>query len=185
MKKQHTQEELNALKMYQSASPELKTSLEEIFGKELFKPSLHTRIFGWEDVAKEYGIDPVSSLPYPDPTLDTNFPIQTYKDGSKSNPVIDKISLNADFKMTWTTRLFNEGKKISYDDAGQEKYYGWFKKRPSGFGFDYVTANYDLAFTCVSPRLSFLSEDDCRHVCNLPEFLKIYNEKYNEEYINK
>lgn len=181
--KQLTQPEQKALTAYKNATDEVKQQLETIFGKELFAPSLRTKISSWEDVAKEYGIDALNSLPYPDPTLDTNFPIQVYEDGSTSNPVIDKTFINADFKMMWTTRLFNKGKKITYDDSNQPKYYGWFQKRPSGFGFDSVTTDYDRTHTIVGPRLSFLDSDDCKFVCALPEFQKIYNEKYNEEYI--
>ncbi len=124
---------------------------------------LKASINSWEDIAAACGVDPVKCLPYPDP-----------KDS-------DEISHNAFKKITLTTRLFNGGKgKVDHNNGMQEKWFPWFIKGPSGFGFDGANAGYVRTYTFVGPRLEFLDEEICEWFCKHPELSKIYIEFLSE-----
>lgn len=174
MEKNLTLDGKTARKIYPGSAPELKTILEKTFSKEFFSQSVKNRINSWEDIAAEYGIDPVNSLPYPNPCLETGYPVFTYEDGTKSNPVADKKHKNACFMLELLGRLLN-GKPVNYDNSNQGKYWPWFKKRPAGFGFGDVNTGYDVTHTTVGPRLSFLNAADIKWLVNHPTLSQIYN----------
>lgn len=118
-------EESTAKKLYKTASSELRTILEENFGKALFSEKITDRIKTWEDVCEELGIDD-SVLPYKNPK------------GKQ------QISTNAFVKIQYISQVLNEGWEPNFKNTNEYKYYPWFEYRsfsPGGdFGFGYSFA---------------------------------------------
>ena len=131
-------EESTAKKLYKTASSELKTILEENFGKSFFSDKITDRIKTWEDVCEELDIDD-SVLPYKNPK------------GKQ------QISTNAFVKIQYIAQVLNEGWGPDWKNSNEYKYYPWFECSNSvgfrlyfaggcvcdgvlGFGFYYKTS---------------------------------------------
>lgn len=75
------------------------------------------RLKTWEDACEMKGIDPVDSLPFPEP--DNDF----------------EEAINGTFQMFIIVDLLCEGWKPDYTNGNQYKYYPYFKYTDSGFCF--------------------------------------------------
>lgn len=109
----------NARKMYPTACAEIKTMLEDSFGKESLKLKVTERIKTWEDAANEMGIDPVTSPPFPIPV------------GSFEN------AANAFFKLDVIATVLLEGVVLDWTNSDQRKYYAWFNNYKPGSCFSF------------------------------------------------
>lgn len=160
-------DEKMAREIYPTANAEVKSFLENNWGVEFFlQKSLKERVTTWEACAAEYGIDPVSCLPYPDP-----------KDS-------DEVSHNAYFQLTKLFRLFKNGKavsvaeckKMNYKDKSYKKHFNYFEPEGDGFRFDGVAD--DAWGLGVGSRLSVFDSEDAKHVAIT--FPEIWNNFFKE-----
>ncbi len=164
-------DDATARRIYPGAAKELKEILEQNWPKGFFSLSLKDRIKTWEDCAEELGIDPVRSLPYPNPkpNMDDEF-------GES-----DEKAQNAFFKLTKIHRLFKAGTVLDYTDTNQPKWYAWFKhtgKKAAGFAFSSSHTLYVFSNTAVGPRLSNTTDENIRYITT--QFSDLYNDLYNE-----
>ncbi|MFA6057255.1 MAG: hypothetical protein WC756_03575 [Taibaiella sp.] len=106
----------------------------------------------WEDICKHKGVDPVQSLPFPEPT--TSY----------------EVGMNAFHKVTTIREVLNEG--TEHDGY---YYYPWFDR--SGGGFSFV--GYRCAYTGsrVGARLSYNTSDIATHAGKT--FIEEYKELHN------
>jgi len=103
--------------------------------------SIEDRIDGWESVAAIMGFHPVDDLPYPNPKTER------------------QEAVNAFFVMDVAADAYNEGKIPDFQDAKQEKWFDYFKRNPSGFGFLYSLTFYAHTHSYVGARLSLLKRE--------------------------
>ena len=119
----------NARKMYPTACAEIKTMLEDSFGKESLKLKVTERIKTWEDAANEMGIDPVTSPPFP-------IPVGSFQEAA-----------NAFFKLDVIATVLLEGVELDWTNEDQYKYYAWFNNYKPGSGFSFYDTSYDWTST--------------------------------------
>lgn len=151
----------NARKMYPSACPEIKTMLEDSFGKKIFSEKIIDRIKTWEDAAEEMGIDPGTSLPFPIPV------------GSFQN------AANAFFKLDVIATVLLEGVVLDWTNSNQYKYYPWFNKyKPgSGFSFDDSLCGWTFTRTLGGARLCLDTAEKAEYFGR--QFIDIFNQFLN------
>lgn len=150
----------NALKAYKWASKEGKELLENLIGKDLLVDIPNNKLPKWEMVCERAGIDPVSSLPYPDP-----------KNG-------EERFLNACKKISVISRVFREGKKHDWTNSSKGKYYPWWSMS-SGSGLSYNGYVNACTLTAVGSRLCFFSREDVEFVAK--HYPEVYHDLMTEE----
>jgi hypothetical protein len=111
---------------YKKADPSGKKLLNQIFGDKFFL-SIPERIKTWEDAAKEYGVDPVESLPYPKPTNNR------------------QEALNAFYMLDIISEILCEGVVLDWEDSDQKKWYPYFNDYTPGSGSRFIGTDYDWA----------------------------------------
>lgn len=111
------------------------------------------RIKTWEDACEMKGIDPIDSLPFPEP--DNDF----------------EEAINGTFQMFIIVDLLCEGWKPNYTNGNQYKYYPYFKYTDSGFGFS--CSFYEYVSTIVGARLVFPTRELAEY--SGKQFKDIYN----------
>lgn len=133
------------LQLYASSDEAGKAKLESKYGKEIFQPDFREKLAKWESVCELEGIDPVKSLPYPEPKN------------------AEEEFFNATKRIITVIRLLRNGKKPDWTDSSQKKFRPWFDLS-SGVGvscFDYAD---DRTYTGVGSRFCSLSFDDMKFV---------------------
>ena len=131
--------------LYVSSDATGKKMLEQKFSKEALTESLRDKLETWELVCEKDGIDPVTSLPYPEP-----------KNG-------EERFLNACKKISVISRVFREGRKHDWADSSKYKYYPWWNMS-SVSGLSCNGYDHSDAHSCVGSRLCFMSSDDVKFV---------------------
>lgn len=111
------------------------------------------RIKTWEDACEMKGIDPIDSLPFPEP--DNDF----------------EEAINGTFQMFIIVDLLCEGWKPNYTNGNQYKYYPYFKYTDSGFGFSFSIFEFEYSF--VGARLVFPTRELAEY--SGKQFKDIYN----------
>lgn len=112
----------------------------------------------YADICKIDGVDPVTSLPYPNATDS------------------EEIAVNSFAKVIRINRVLNEGWKPDWSNWDERKYYPWFEMdvdgTGSGSGFSYDDYICDGDFSHVGSRLVYKSRA-------LAEFAgKVFLEEY-------
>lgn len=111
----------------------------------------------YEEVCKIKGIDPVKSLPYPNPQND------------------EEEAINCFARTIRTIEVINKGKRPDWNDGSKLKLQPWFDMRNnagSGVGFSYLGYYYDRSISVVGSRLVLHNSADVKHVTK--HFLKDY-----------
>lgn len=96
-----------ALKLYPSASKEIKAIFEDTFGKDFFSQSITDRISSWQDVLDTLGIREIDFIPY------------------KSPSTAEEKSINALTKLLKIAEVYNEGWKPNWKNSNEYKYYAY------------------------------------------------------------
>ncbi len=132
-------EESTARKIYKSASPEIKTLLEDNFGKAFFSDKITDRIKTFEDACKATGVSIM------------NFNLRNAVAGLDEDEIAyQKIKIIAE--------ALNEGWKPDYSNSSEYKYYPWFKFK-AGLGFSRSHYDDSRAYSGVGSRLVFKSSE--------------------------
>jgi hypothetical protein len=111
----------------------------------------------YEDVCKIQGIDPVKSLPFPEPQTE------------------EEKAINGFTKVIRAIAVLNEGWKPDWTDFDQLKYYPWFymkKNHSSGPGFSYGGYDCDNTYSRLGSRLVLKSRKLAEHMAEY--FLEDY-----------
>lgn len=146
----------NAIKAYQGADTKGKKLLEDLFGPEVFvlKP-ITERVKTWEDACAIKGIDPVSSLPYPEPANDL------------------QIAINGTFQMFIICEVLCEDWVADFNNSSQYKYTPYFTWNNAGFGFSDTDYGDWNTGTYVGSRLVFPTRELAVYAGE--QFIDIYN----------
>lgn len=145
-------EKSNALVAYENATPKIKATLENLFGKNVFLKEVKDRVKTFENACEVLGIE---------------VPVFTY-DATD----IDAKSTVAYRKLCIIARALNEGWKPDWTNSSEYKYLPWFKSSGSGFAFD----DYDYWLTCttVGSHLCYKSSELAEYAGK--QFIEIYND---------
>lgn len=110
--------EQKARKLYRSGSKELKTVLEESFGKDFFSQDVTERVKTYLDACHELGREPLDEKKLLELGL------------TEHDIAYQKLAI--------VTEALNEGQKLNVCDANVKRWYPWFKPNgsPSSFAFD-------------------------------------------------
>lgn len=110
--------EQKARELYRSGSKELKTVLEESFGKDFFSQDVTERVKTYLDACHELGREPLDEK-------------KLLELGLTEHDIAYQ-------KLTIVTEALNEGQKLNVCDANVKRWYPWFKPNgsPSSFAFD-------------------------------------------------
>ena len=148
-------DENKARKLYPTAPPEWKTTLEDSFGKEFFSLKIEDRIHSLEDACKENGT-----------TLDEVVPFK--------NPTTPKqLCVNAFASMIEIIQAFNEQQIPDWRNPNQYKRYAWWNMDgASGFGRSFSGGDCGDSDTNVASRLQLLKLDHVKIVAD--RFKHIY-----------
>jgi len=145
--------------LYSGASLELKESLKDIFGEQLFNRKITDRVKTFEDACEALGIKPEQAL--------ISSPIALEKDAD---------SINAYGKLIIIARALNEGWTPDWTDTNEYKYYAWLEYK-AGSGFSFYGYDFDRSATTVGSRLCFKSRELAKYAAQ--QFESIYNEFFN------
>lgn len=129
--------EANARKLYQTAAPEFKQTLEDTFGKAFFSQSITERVKTYEDACAEMGETPIDE----EAMLAAGF-------------TEDEITYR---KLKTITKALNEGWYPDWSDGNEKKWMPWFKAS-SGFAFCDTTYYDSYAHAGDASRLCFKTE---------------------------
>lgn len=128
----------NARKLYKDATPELKITLEDTFGKEYFSRKI-TDCNTYEEVCQFIGESPVNE----DELKRIGF-------------TQDEIDYR---KLKQITKAYNDGWVADYNDGSQQKWIPWFNFSPSGARFYYSYCSYSRALAGLAALLCFKDEE--------------------------
>ncbi len=120
------------------------------------KKDIFERLQTYEDCCIELNIDPQAQLPYDKPMNDV------------------EISINAYAKLIVICKAFNEGWIPDWNNSNEAKWYPWFQKNSSSFGFSFTGYGSWYSCTSVGSRLCLKTKTITEHVGK--KFEKIYNE---------
>lgn len=146
----------DVLLAYRNANSETKTTLENIFGADIFNQDPTGRIKTFEDALAELNLKREDVLPY----LDPKTPRQ--------------VRANAREMLDVIAEALRNGIELDFNDSSQKKWRVWFEKR-SGVGFVVGFAYCDDTYTgtgCGS-RLSLQDEKTALYFGN--QFLDLHN----------
>lgn len=148
-------EESKARGLYKSASHEIKTLLEDTFGKDFFSQKVTDRIKTYEDACSELGVKPIEETDL--------FQIGFTK---------DEIAYR---KIKTITEALNEGWKPDWSDKNQKKWYPWFYPgSSSGCVFCDAYSRYSDVYAGYGSRLCFKSEELANYAGK--QFVDLYKE---------
>ena len=131
----------DAILIYKAASKEIKTKLENVFGKNVFEPRHYTSIKTFEDAAEAEGLTPEEIARY-----------KTYKNKEEEiehHYGMLRIIAKA-IRGEWTP---------DFSNPSQYKYYPWFRWSGVGFVFDASGTYCDYATTDSGSRLCFQTRE--------------------------
>ncbi len=146
----------DALVIYQSASADGKTKLEELYGKELFVNK--NRPISFEHACELKGVKPEDELPFPSP---------------KNNR---QQLHNVNEKLYFIAEVINNGFVADFNNPNQKKWRAWFiwDASKSAFVFSLTYCNYDNAHSNVGVRLYFENTEDAQYFGK--QFIDLQNE---------
>lgn len=133
--------EANARKLYQTATPEFKQTLEDTFGKDFFTSiTLIEDCYSYEDCCKLLGKEPMDEQALRAAGA-TEFGIATMR----QETIVEAI---------------NGGVKINLFDTGQKKWQPWYHIDQSSSGFAFCGSFYDFSYAVAgfASRLSLADE---------------------------
>ena len=146
--------EQNAQKLYKTATPEFKATLEDTFGKEFFSGKITDRIKTYEDACRELDISDQLDVTL----VELGF-------------TPDEIILR---KIKTITKALNEGWKPDWNDGNQKKWYPWFKMSSGGFVFADSAYAYSHASAGDASRLCFKTEELAKYAGE--QFTQLYSD---------
>lgn len=128
------------LDAFRKGSKQLKASLIELFGPELFIPKATDRIKTFEDACVDQKLDPKKVLPY----IGTKLTIEQQVINTYAMLRIIAKSLRGNWNPDWT-------------NSNENKWYPWFQYKRASSGFVVVDTDYVCAhaLTYVGSRLCF------------------------------
>lgn len=129
--------ESNARRLYKDATPELKITLEDTFGKEYFYKKV-TDCNTYEEVCQFIGESPVNE----DELKRVGF-------------TQDEIDYR---KLKQITKAYNDGWVADYNDENQRRWIPWFNFSPSGASFNDSECYCSLATAGHAALLCFKDE---------------------------
>lgn len=147
-------DEVNARKLYPTASKEWKTTLEDTFGKEFFSQKITDRMKTWEDICEELNIDPVSSLPF-----------------RKAKDKTERF-LNASFQISKISEVLNEEVILDFNNSSTYKYYPYFTRK--GSVWLVYSCSFIFVFACMGFGSYYKSSELAIFAGN--QFLDIYSD---------
>jgi hypothetical protein len=151
----------SAIKEYNGGCPDVKKSLENLFGKEVFiQAKITDRIKTFDDACKAVNIDPADYL-----TI-SEISSQVSKDVK---------SIQAYVKLIIIVRALNEGWEPNWKNQGEYKYYPWFDFS-SGSGLSYYGYVGQYSISYVGSRLCFKSRELAEYAAK--QFIDIYKEYF-------
>lgn len=133
--------EKKAMELYKNGSDELKTVLEESFGKEFFQRKITDRIKTYEDACAELGIYSLDEAKLMDFGL------------TKHDIAYQKLAT--------VVKALNEDWTPDVCDSSVYRWYPWFKTNgsPSSFAFDDSSYGYATASAGSGSRLCLKSNE--------------------------
>lgn len=153
--KSKTMDKQKALERLSKLEDEAK-ELRKIIEAPEKKKDIFERLQTYEDCCIELNIDPQGQLPYDKPMNDV------------------EISINAYAKLIVICKAFNEGWIPNFNDSNELKWYPWFQKNSSAFGFSGTHYDGWCTNAGAGSRLCLKSKTIAEHVGK--KFEKIYNE---------
>lgn len=145
-----------ARKIYPSAPDELKSSLEESFGKDFFNTNIADRIKTFEDACKATNRDP-ADFQFEFPNTASNL----------TKPAI------AAAKIMVIAEALNEGWVPNWKDEDEYKYWPWYDLS-SGSGLAFGACDFDCSFSYVGSRLCFRTQELAEYAGK--QFIDIYTD---------
>lgn len=132
--------EQKARELYRSGSKELKTVLEESFGKDFFSQDVTERVKTYLDACHELGRGPLNE----EKLLELGL--------TEHDIAYQKLAI--------VTEALNGGQKLNVCDANVERWYPWFKLNgaPSSFAFRDSYCDLACAVAGSGSRLCLKSE---------------------------
>lgn len=146
--------EQNARRLYKTATPEFKTTLEDTLGREFFSLNVTDRIKSYEDACNELGIEPID-----------------YDEMIEAGFTPDEIIYR---KMKTVTKALNEDWTADWNDSSQYKYYPWFKMSSGGFVFVVTFCDFSIASAGSASRICFKSSELAKYAGE--QFLPLYSD---------
>jgi len=131
--------ESNARKLYNDATPEFKTTLEDTFGKEFFSQKITDRVKTYRDACHETGETPI---------IEENMRVAGFTE--------DEINYR---KLKTITKALNEGWVPDWTDDDESKWIPWFGWSSSGFAFCDTDCSYSHTDAGNGSRLCFKSDE--------------------------
>lgn len=133
--------EQKARELYRSGSKELKTVLEESFGKDFFSQDVTERVKTYLDACHELGRGPLNE----EKLLELGL--------TEHDIAYQKLAI--------VTEALNGGQKLNVCDANVERWYPWFKLNGSPSSFAFGDSYCDDADACAGSgsRLCLKSEE--------------------------
>jgi len=132
---------------------EITLTKEQVEKIKVASMKITDRLKTWEDACQIKGIDPINSLPYPEPENDF------------------EEAINGTAQMFIIVELLCEGWKPDWKNTNQYKHFPYFKY--SGFGFSFSASGYWRELTTVGSRLVFPTAELAEYAGT--QFIDIYN----------
>lgn len=149
--------ESKALELYKTGSQELKTILEESFGKGFFNQKITDKIKDLQDIYNHLGIDEEDVLIIKNPK-------NAFEKYINACAIIPKI-----------TEVYNEGTELDWNNTNQYKYLPYFKKAGSGWSYYCcITWSYNSG---SARALHYKSSELAMDAGN--KFIKVYSDYLN------
>lgn len=150
--------ENNAMRLYNTASPEFKTALEDTFGKDFFHRDITDRIKTYEDACELLGLD---SDDMPDVSC---------------VPEEDEKSHIAYHKLIIIARALNEGWRPNWKNTNEDKWFNWWyiDTNTAGFGSAYSANAPSHTTAALGSRLCFKTKKLAVYAAN--QFQSLYED---------
>lgn len=133
-----TIEKTNAIKAFHEADTKGKSSLSNLFGKEVFNQKITDRVKTFEDACEVLGLNPFAVIP----------------SGGLNK---DAAAIVALAKIAIISRALNEGWEPDWRDWDEYKYYVW--QRDNGSGLSSYGYSHSYSLTGVGSRLCYKTAD--------------------------
>lgn len=151
--------ESKALELYKTGSTELKTILEESFGKKFFNQKITDKIHTLEDIYNHLGIDEEDILIFKNPK-------NAFEKYINACAIIPKI-----------VEVYNEGEILDWNNQNQYKYLPYFKKTGSGWS-SHCYSTWFAITGAVSARALHYKSNELATDAGI-KFIKVYSDYLN------
>lgn len=141
--------------VYAKATPQEKSLLESLFGKDVISVNIMDRVKSFEDACVVLSI---------------------HEDQSSFDLNLDKDTIAYE-QLKIIAKALNEGWKPDWTDTNEYKYYPWFymdKTKYSPSGFSLISVYCHFTFSYVGSRLCFKSEELAKYAA--AQFIDLYKE---------